>query len=90
MQSQPGVLLFFTFSLIDVPADPRLAIVLQEVGDGWCHAISSQESVGRLQNVDGVNIVMVGVGGVVDCSDSKQQPIELVWKEQVRKSCGQE
>lgn len=70
--------MLFTFLFFNFFADPRLAIGLQEVGHGRCHAVGGQERICRLQDVDGVDIVVVWVGCMVDCTDGKQQAIELV------------
>lgn len=70
--------MLFTFPLINLLANPRRAIGLQEVGHGRCYTVCGQECIGRLQDVNGVNIVVVWVGRVVDCTNGKQQTIQLV------------
>jgi len=48
------------------------------VRERWGDSDGDEEGVSGLKYIDGMDIVVVGVWGMVDCSDGKEEEVDLV------------
>lgn len=78
LRDKSRIVIFIIIRALQWRSGPRFCGMVEQYGEGRCDTDGYQERVRSLKHIDGVNVIVIRVGTVINGSNGKQETIDLI------------